>query len=177
MPDPYDPGWRPTYTGPNGNLGDVGSGPGFGADLYQLYYAGRVKLPDIAFRYYELTSGLHETQGTSIAAFAKVGGREPAHQLWMDLRDELQDVLRTSSINFADTGEALVDIADRYSRTDDEAADALAAELDRSSGEIADELAELSEDFQTDPVDVPTPPAPAEYTPSPAGVGGPHEPI
>jgi hypothetical protein len=169
--DPYDPDWRPSYTGPDESLGDVGSGPGFGADLYQLYYAGRVKLPEIAFRYYELTTGLHETQGTGGAAFAKVSGREPAHLLWIGLRDELQEIFRESSINFDDTGEALVDIANRYSRTDDEAAEALAAQLDEHAGEIADELEKLTTDFQVDPVDVPEPPAPGDYAP-PSSSGG-----
>lgn len=43
--DPYAPAWRPAYTGPDPALGDVGSGRGFGADLYQLYKAGRSELP------------------------------------------------------------------------------------------------------------------------------------
>lgn len=41
VPDGYEPGWRPAYTGDDG-LSDVGSGTGFGVDLYQLYIAGRV---------------------------------------------------------------------------------------------------------------------------------------
>ncbi len=45
MSDPYAPAWRPAYTGPDPALGDVGSGRGFGADLYQLYKAGRSELP------------------------------------------------------------------------------------------------------------------------------------
>lgn len=173
MPDgPYDPDWRPTYTGPDEELGDVGSGPGFGADLYQLYYAGRVRLPEIAFRYYELTTALHDTQTTSGAAFASLTERQPAHQAWLDLRDELQEVFRRSSINFADTGKALVEIADRYSRTDADAAEALATKLNEHSTEITERLADLSAEFECDPTDVPEPPAPTGPPPPPHPSGG-----
>jgi hypothetical protein len=164
MPDPYDPGWRPNHTGPDESVGDVGTGPGFGADLYQLYRAGRLLLPEIAMRYYELATALQDTQGTSLAAFTAIGDRDPAHRVWIDVRDELQEVFRTSSINFRDTGEALVEIADRYARTDSEAADRMADLLDQNDDQ-----------YQSEPLIVPDAPAP-EYVPTAPGLDNRHPP-
>src|SRR5690606_35672031 len=135
VPDPYDPDYRPEYRGPDETLGDVGSGSRFGVDLYHLYYAGRQRLPHIADLYATMTEQVHRTQSYSRAEFTRPnGGLHPAHALWMELRDELQEILRQSAINFWDTGVALVQTANDYARTDEEAARAFANTPEKSEG-------------------------------------------
>jgi hypothetical protein len=151
---PDAPHWRPSYAGPDPAWGDVGSGRGFGADTYQLYKAGRLHLPAVAQQYHELTRLVHQTQGPSRRAFQVDGYVERAHLLWMELRDEMQEILRESCLTFEATGAALVRIADNYVRTDEEAARQMARlmEADRQL-------------YEAEPTPVPVPPAPADYSP------------
>jgi len=162
VPDPYDPDYRPEYRGPDETLGDVGSGSRFGVDLYHLYYAGRQRLPHIADLYATMTEQVHRTQSYSRAEFTRPnGGLHPAHALWMELRDELQEILRQSAINFWDTGVALVQTANDYARTDEEAARAFANTLEKSEGVFP--ITELPP--------APNPPAPGDHRPLPPRPG------
>lgn len=162
VPDPYDPDYRPEYRGPDETLGDVGSGSRFGVDLYHLYYAGRQRLPHIADLYATMTEQVHRTQSYSRAEFTRPnGGLHPAHALWMELRDELQEILRQSAINFWDTGVALVQTANDYARTDEEAARAFASTLEKSEGVFP--ITELPP--------APNPPAPGDHRPLPPPPG------
>jgi hypothetical protein len=169
MSDPDAPHWRPSYTGVDPAVGDVGSGRGFGADTYQLYKAGRLHLPTIAQQYHDLTQLVHRTQGPSYRTFEVDGSVERAHRLWMELRDELQEILRESCVNFEAAGAALVRIADRYVRTDEEA--------QRQMSKLMDKESHL---YKAGRSSVRTPPAPADYaapTPQPADGHSPAEPV
>lgn len=156
MPDPYDPDWRPGYRGPDERLGDVGSGGQFGVDLYLLYYAGRERLPKISVQYSGMATELHQTHAFSRGEFTRPNGSfHPAHALWMELRDELQEVLRESSITFWDTGEALVETANDYVRTDEEAAAAFIKWQDDEEHNRSFPITELPP--------APAPPAPGDH--------------
>jgi hypothetical protein len=129
-------------------------------DLYHLYYAGRERLPQISTLYSGMAELIHQTHGDSANEFTRPGGgMHPAHTLWLELRDELQDILRKSTINFWDTGEALVKTADDYARTDEEAACAFADRLDQEEDLGSFPISELPPE--------PDPPAPADYAPPP----------
>lgn len=160
MPDPYDPDWRPSYTGPDEKLGDVGSGGQFGVDLYHLYYAGRERLPKISLQYADMTTELHQTQAFSRGEFTRPDGSfHPAHALWMELRDELQEILRETSVTFWATGEALVETANDYARTDEEASAAFAKWLDDDEHRQVFPITALPPQ--------PAPPAPGDHTSPP----------
>jgi hypothetical protein len=131
--DPYAPGWRPAYTGPNPALGDVGSGRGFGADLYQLYKAGRSELPAAAQKFAELAGTVHWTHQFSAALARNNWHGYRAHLLWEQLRDDLQRALANASLILDEAGRRLVETADRYSRTDEEAAVRMRELLDQQS--------------------------------------------
>lgn len=151
MSDPFAPGWRPVYTGPDRELGDVGSSPGFGADLYQLYKAGRSLLPATAQVFTELAGTVHQTHGPSAALANHHWHGYRAHLLWEQLRDDLQRALANASLVLDEVGRRLVETADRYARTDQEAAARMRRELDRQS-----------EPFPTQPVS-PRPPMPEDF--------------
>lgn len=169
MPDPNAADWQPSYAGPDPALGDVGSGRGFGADTYQLYKAGRLHLPQIAQQYHDLTQLVHRTHGPSHRVFEVNGYVERAHRLWMQLRDELQEILRESCLTFEETAAALVTIADTYVRTDQEAQQRMAGLMDADSDLHKAERAPIT-----------IPPAPADYvppTPQPADRYSPVQPV
>src|SRR5690606_18423498 len=108
--------------------------------------------------YATMTEQVHRTQSYSRAEFTRPnGGLHPAHALWMELRDELQEILRQSAINFWDTGVARVQTANDYARTDEEAARAFANTLEKSEGVFP--ITELPP--------APNPPAPGDHRPLP----------
>lgn len=147
MPDPTEPGWRPEYTGDN-SLGNVGAGRRLGAHLYYLYRAGRNELPDVASVYAGLTRQIHGITSAMEAQFDRPGrGMEPAHLLLLELRNEAHDVLRQTCLRMREAGAVLVEIADSYAATDQEAAE----EFSRLLGENAD-------DYRTVPTRVSEPP-------------------
>lgn len=107
---------------------------GFVADLYALYRAGRVLLPEIAATYESMVGDVHDSTGYVNALFEGVDqgntqqdyysgswspAVEPAHRKLMALREDLQGVFRESSLILHDTGTALVLIADSYRSTDE----------------------------------------------------------
>lgn len=130
MPDPHSPRWHPQYTGDD-SFGDVGSGEGFGADLYQLYRAGRSLLPDVAERFSDLTGQVHRLAGPTRHVFEYDNYLEPAHSLLLKLRGDLHGALRASAMNIAEAGRALVDIADSYVATDEAAVESLTRLLEK----------------------------------------------
>jgi hypothetical protein len=135
MPDdPYDPDWRPEFTGET-TYGDLGTGAdGFGVALYDLYHAGRRLLPQTASTYSVATGHIHRLKEPFDAVLDNVPGVYwRAHGLLKQLRGNLHDVLRLSSIHIEETGRALVEIAAAYATTDEEAADKFRAEMDDHS--------------------------------------------
>lgn len=157
MPDPHEPGWRPEYTGDD-SLGDVGTG--FGAELYELYRAGRVLYPQTAWRYYEFTRTLHTTEPVMRQVLAEGRTPQAAHTLLLDLRDVLQEVLGKSSVHIAETGDTLVDIADSYAATDEATAAEFAQAMDAD-----DDYRHYYDDRSR--LRVPPPPAPGDPQPLP----------
>jgi hypothetical protein len=124
MVDTTQPGWRPEYRGGDAGVGDVGSGKRLGAHLYYLYRAGRNELPRVAQVYAELTARVHQISGSMKTQFNLPGrGPYPAHQRLLELRDEVHDVLRQTSLRMSEVGTALVAVADRYAATDQAAVD------------------------------------------------------
>jgi hypothetical protein len=130
--DPDSSLYSPEYTG-DASLGDVGSGRGFGADLYQLYRAGRIDFPEIAATYEDLTMQVHREDGRMHTLFEGEAGNlapEPVHQLILSLREDLQDALRQTCLNVNAAAEALIRIADSYAATDEEAATRFGEEIE-----------------------------------------------
>lgn len=130
MSDPMAPGWRPEFTGDT-SLGDVGTGGKFGVDLYVLYRAGRNELPQIARVYAYLTTVVHHTEAAMQALFQTNAGMYPALQQILELRADVHEVLRRSCLRMDQVGGALVEIANLYAATDEAAAAAFGAELDK----------------------------------------------
>ncbi|MFV2018197.1 hypothetical protein [Micromonospora sp. LOL_023] len=147
MSNPTEPGWRPEYTG-DSSPGDVGAGKRLGAHLYYLYRAGRNELPEVAAVYAQLTTQIHAVAGELATQFDRPGlGMEPAHLRLLELRDETHDVLRQTCLRMQEVGTALVEIADSYAATDEEAATEFSRLLDT-----------YADDFTTSPPYVPEPP-------------------
>lgn len=146
--DPQKPGYQPEYTGETDD-GDVGSGSTFGADLYALYAAGRVHLPEAALVYEQMTEQLHGLQPL-MARCAEAAGLNLGSLL--EDRDTLQFAFRKTSLHLAEAGDALVRIADDYVRTDEAAAEEFGSWL-RSVGTPYER-----ERFAEPPVAPPDPP-------------------
>ncbi|MGI5216011.1 hypothetical protein [Plantactinospora sp. CA-290183] len=152
MVDATGPGWRPEYRGDDARVGDVGSGRELGAHLYYLYRAGRNELPRIARTYADVTVLVHQTAGAMEGQFdLPERGIGPAQQRLLELRAEVQDVLRLTSLRMSEVGAALVTIADRYAATDE----AAAKEFTRLLGNNAS-------DYQRPALAPPDPPAPGD---------------
>jgi hypothetical protein len=116
--DPIDRYRPPTYD-PN-DARDVGTGSDFGADLWALYKAGRLHFPELAAFYSGVTTSAHDVRQRVDFLRASTGG-EYALTLVDNLRDLLQVELRQTTLALIDTGESLVQIADDYAATDEEA--------------------------------------------------------
>lgn len=149
MVEATEPGWRPEYRGGDAQIGDVGSGREFGAHLFYLYRAGRNELPRIAGIYADLTARIHQITGSMEGQFNLPGrGPNAAHQSLLELRAEVQGVLRLTSLRMSEVGAALVTIADRYAATDQAAAD-----------EFARLLSSQARDYRFPAREAPDPPA------------------
>lgn len=150
MVEATEPGWRPEYRGPDASLGDVGSGKIFGANLYDLYRAGRVLLPGVARTYAEQTTRIHGITGSMQSQFDLPGrGPNAAHRSLLELRDEVHEVLRQTSLRMAEVAAALVLTAERYASTDE----AAVREFTRLLG------ADHASDYQRPAPELPDPPA------------------
>ena len=98
---------------------DLGSGARFGADVYELFEAGRVAFPDLASLYTDAADELHQVTHAlrGIAGrLGHVGARGVAARA-----EELYDAAATTSRRLHLTGEALLLLADEFRRTDDAA--------------------------------------------------------
>jgi|GEM_PF-2239546 len=101
---------------------DLGSGTRFGADVYELYEAGRVAFPDLAELYSHAATELHHVHGLLRGIASRLsgsGGWAVAAQA-----EQAYDAARVTAHRLHRTGEALVELADDFRRTDDVAAQA-----------------------------------------------------
>lgn len=115
------------------------AGEELGADLVDLYDAGRYKMKAVAEQFRTAGGTLFRTDGQT-AVFARhpaLGGSSgPAREPWEALRDAVVDVVFTTAANMDDTGLALMMAADEYAKTDDAARrkyEALKGALDQAN--------------------------------------------
>jgi hypothetical protein len=100
-----------------------------GADLYDLWRAGREHLPLVAVEYAIANRRIAETDATLSTAFLRpeeFGGNGgtygPVYEKWRALRDEFQRMLADTAVNLDLTGDVLCLAAAEYARTDAESA-------------------------------------------------------
>ena len=100
------------------------SGETLGADLANLYDAGRYQLPVLAKQFgaaKEMLIGTH-VSNSMFARDPQLGGRVgPARAAWDLLRDEVVGLLATTEDNLLSTAEALMMAAEEYASTDEAA--------------------------------------------------------
>lgn len=118
--NPYSPDYDPPVTGPLPG-GPVGHGSDFGVHLYTLYNAGRIQFPVYGERWYDAAVGAARADD---AIFTLNGdtGYPAALSTLESLRAELEQAMFVTAKRMYAVGEALVQIADEYVRTDDDAA-------------------------------------------------------
>lgn len=133
--DPYHPDWRPEYN-PHHGLGNVGTGDAFAADLYELYAAGRVLLPDVAENYSWLAAAMRTLYEPMRDVLEFDGYSEFAQRLLLRFRGDLQHTFRQTASNLEATGSALVQLAALFATTDQEAAGAFADLLDENWADL-----------------------------------------
>lgn len=120
-PGPNEPGWTPPDADPDRpDYGKYGHGSDFGSDVFALYRAGRLKLPDMASRCSTMTTAAHDYQQRTSFLNDSVGG-ERALNMVEELRAELQDDLRRTTNALSASGKALVDLSVLFLETDQEA--------------------------------------------------------
>jgi len=116
------------------------SGEELGADLVDLYDAGRYKMKSVAELFRGAGGELVRTDGMTgvFARHPDLGGSSgPARRPWEALRDAVVEVIFKTAANMDDTGLALMMAADEYAKTDDVARkkfEELRGALDRSHG-------------------------------------------
>ncbi|MCD4526701.1 hypothetical protein [Nocardioides sp. cx-173] len=116
--DPNQPGYQAPYD--PSDTRDVGSGKDFGADLYDLYTAGRVAFPEKAALFSGWASSAHDfAQRTQFLADSV--GRERSVLVVESIREQLHFALRDTSITMRDIGAALVQVATDFAQTDEAA--------------------------------------------------------
>jgi hypothetical protein len=115
--DPYSPDYSPTADG-GSTEGDPGSGQTFGADLYHLYYAGRVSLPDTAASYAGIGNDVYTVRG-QIQGLVDAGIFEVNRLL--TVQQNLNDGFAKTAEHCEIAGQALVTMANDYARTDEDA--------------------------------------------------------
>ncbi|MEU4690015.1 hypothetical protein [Actinoplanes sp. NPDC023714] len=97
------------------------SGEELGADLVDLYDAGRFKMKALAVEFRGAGAALVRTYGMTgvFARHPDLGGSSgPALGSWEALRDAIIEVIATTAVNMEDTGDALIMAADEYGKTD-----------------------------------------------------------
>ncbi|WP_143055175.1 hypothetical protein [Nocardioides luteus] len=105
---------------PQGRAGKFGHGKEFGADIFALFRAGRVKFPDLAAKYSGLTGSVHDfTQ--QIAFLGDSVGGEAAFRVMENLRNELHFGMRRTTEVLDISGRTLVQVAELFVETDEEA--------------------------------------------------------
>jgi hypothetical protein len=108
------------------------SGKDLGADLYELWRAGRDNLPSVASQYSAAGGYVASTDSELAHAFLRPewfggGAYGPVYGPWKGLRDELEAILRDTAMSLELTGEALCLAASQFASVDD----AASAEFDR----------------------------------------------
>lgn len=95
-------------------------------DIVELYRAGFKYLPNLALVYAKATNAVHDTSKGDTTAFATASGEAsrilPA---WTNMRDALQTVMKRTTENIVDTGEALCGIAEDFADQDETAANGI----------------------------------------------------
>jgi hypothetical protein len=111
-------------------------GKDLGADLYELWLAGRKNLPNVAQVYADANGHVASTEDLVHLAFHRpeqLGGAfGPAYADWRELRDQLQRILADTAANLVLTGQALCVAASMYAATDAEAATEMHRLLDHN---------------------------------------------
>lgn len=163
--DPNAPNWAPGPADP-GSGHAYGHGSDFGADVFALYRAGRIKFPAMAQNFSAMTTWAHDLTQEISYLYDSVG-HEPALRRVQSIREELQVAMHHTTTALTLSGTALVTIAGEFLKTD-EAAD---KEFDHL-------LATTPEDFGHHTPQVAPPPGPTDpyknsYTPPPLDSGDP----
>lgn len=149
--DPDRPGYQAPYDPSDPR--DVGSGRDFGADLYDLFRAGRVYFPQTAIQFSGWTTSAHDFSQRVDFLNGSVG-YEYTLSLVDQIRADLHFALRETAVAMRDVGTALVQIATDYARTDEAASSEFNRLLTKHPGL-----------FDTPTPQVPTPPgSDAPYT-------------
>lgn len=102
------------------------TGKDLGLDLYRLYTMANTNLPDVATEYDTATNDIGAVDPALAQAFvrpAQFGGTNgSAYTPWTTMRDTVQEILRDTSTNLADTAQALNWAVDAYCARDHAAA-------------------------------------------------------
>lgn len=102
-------------------------GADLGADLYELWRAGRDNLPSVAQVYQNASRDLERAVSGLATVFLRpsqlAGPYGPAYAHWKALCDDLRNILKEAATSLELTGKALCLAASAYAETDSEAAD------------------------------------------------------
>lgn len=102
------------------------SGTDLGADLYDLWKAGKDNLPSVAGEYATAGNAVGRTDAGQTNAFMRPtqfgGAYGPVYGPWTQLRDTLESILLQTKKNLEATGLALCLAASEYAKTDSAAA-------------------------------------------------------
>jgi hypothetical protein len=97
-------------------------GKDLGVDIYELWLAGRQKLPAVAAQYDEARRNVASTDEHALAALTipsdLLGHQGEVLGPWTALRDELLKIMSDTTTNLMLVADALVMAADRYAGTD-----------------------------------------------------------
>jgi hypothetical protein len=127
--DPNRPGYRPGIDPSDSR--ELGSGKGFGADLFALYRAGRVYFPERAILFSEWTSATHDF-AQRIDYLNSSVGHEYALTVTEELRTDLHFALRQTAVAMRDVGTAMVAISTDYATTDQAAREEFVRLVDKN---------------------------------------------
>jgi hypothetical protein len=110
--------------------------PNLGVDLYNLLSAGKDNYPSVASQYAQALQLIDATERGLNYAFQRpdvFGGGTfgPVYQPWRDLRDAVAAALGETRTNLLGVAEVLCMAVKQYQETDEEAAAAFRAVLDR----------------------------------------------
>jgi hypothetical protein len=97
-------------------------GKDLGVDIYELWLAGKEKLPTVAAQYDEARRHVASTDDHAVTALTipsdLLGNHGEVLGPWIALRDELLTILTDTATNLTLVADALVIAADAYARTD-----------------------------------------------------------
>lgn len=97
-------------------------GKDLGVDIYELWLAGKEKLPAVAAQYDEARRNVAKTDDNALTALTipsdLLGNHGEVLGPWRALRDELLKILSETGTNLTMAADALVMAADAYAETD-----------------------------------------------------------